>query len=98
MAIMVSSILLFVVLIILFSIEIFIFWGIFGEGATASRIAEIWYVKLILDYLPFATIIGYLGLKTFANYKSKKYIEYKTNIITLITLILIFSFRSKILN
>lgn len=92
-----------IVLIIIFSIilyvsEILIFWGIFGEGATASRIAEVWYVKLILDYLPFATIIGYLGLKTFANYKSKKYIESKTNLIILIIFILIFSFRSKILN
>lgn len=89
----VNSALLFVLTIILFGIEIFIFWGIFGEGATASRIAEIWYVKLILDYLPIAIIIGYLGLKTFANYKSKKYIEYKTNIITLVILILIIFFR-----
>ncbi len=97
-AIIVNSTLLFAVIIILFGIEIFIFWGIFGEGATASRIAEVWYVKLILDYLPLAIIIGYLGLKTYSNYKSKKYIEYKTNIITLVILILIFSLGSKILN
>lgn len=92
----ISSALLFALLILLFVIEIFIFWGIYGEGATASRVSELWYVEIILDYLPIAIIGGYLGLKTFANYKNQKYIESKTNIIVLVILILLFLIRNEI--
>lgn len=93
----ISSALLFMLLILLFVIEIFVFWGICGEAATASKASELWYVEIILDYLPIVIIGGYLGFKTFANFKKQKYIESKTNIITLIILILLFLMRNEIL-
>lgn len=91
------SVLLFALLILLIVIEIFVFWGIYGEGATASRISELWYAEIILDYLPIAIIGGYLVSKTFTNYKKQKYIKSKTNIITLVIVILLFLIRNEIL-
>jgi hypothetical protein len=92
----IKSILLFVILILLFVTEIFAFWGIYGEGATASRISEIWYVEIILDYLPIAIIGGYLMYQIFINFNEKKYVETKTNIITLVILIVLFLMRNEI--
>lgn len=91
-----KSILLFVILILLFLIEVFVFWGIYGEGATASRISEIWYVEIILDYLPIVIIGGYLMCQIFKNFNEQKFIESKTNIITLVILIIIFLMRNEI--
>lgn len=95
-SIAISSALLFVLLILLFVFEIFAFWGIYGEGATASRISEFWYLEIILDYLPIVLIGTYLMFKTYKNYKNQKYIESKTNIITLVILILLFLIRNQI--
>lgn len=95
-SIAISSALLFALLILLFVIEIFVFWGIYGEGATASRISELWYVEIILDYLPIILIGGYLVFKTYTNYKNQKYIESKTNIITLVILFVLFLIRNEI--
>lgn len=95
-SIAINSILFFVILILLFIIEIFVFWGIYGEGATASRISAIWYVELILDYLPILIISGYLIFKTSSNFNKQKYIESKTNIITLIILIILFLMRNEV--
>ncbi|MBU2061748.1 MAG: hypothetical protein KKH44_07880 [Bacteroidetes bacterium] len=95
-SIAIKSILLFVILILLFLAEIFTFWGIYGEGATASRISEIWYVELILDNLPIVIIGGYLMFQIFKNYNEQKYIESKTNIITLFILIILFLMRNGI--
>ena len=95
-SIAISSALLFALLILLFAIEIFVFWGIYGEGATASRISELWYVEIILDYFPIVLIGSYLIFKTYTNYKNQKYVESKTNIITLVILILLFLIRNEI--
>lgn len=92
----INSVLLFALTIILFIIEIFVFWGIYGEGATASRISELWYVEIILDYLPIALVGGYLVTKTFNSYKNHKFSNLKTNIITFLILILLFLLRNKI--
>lgn len=94
--IVISSLLLFTLLILLFVIEIFVFWGIYGEGATASRISEIWYVEIILTYFPIVLIGSYLIFKTYTNYKNQKYVKSKTNIITLMILILLFLIRNEI--
>ena len=95
-SIVIRSVLLFALLISLFVIEIFVFWGIYGEGASASRISELWYVEIILDYIPIVLIGGYLLFKTYTNYKNQKYAESKTNIITLVILILLFLIQNKI--
>jgi len=95
-SIAISSALLFALLILLFVIEIFIFWGLYGEGATASRISEHWYVELILDYCPMVLIGSYLLFKMHVNYKNQKYVKSKTNIITFVILILLFLIRNEI--
>jgi hypothetical protein len=95
-SIAIKSILLFVILILLFLIEIFAFWGIYGEGATASRISEIWYVEIILDYLPIVIISGYLMIQIFINVNEQKYIKSKTNIVTLVILMILFMLRNEI--
>tara|TARA_R110002124_G_scaffold115746_5_gene271728 strand:- start:16 stop:360 length:345 start_codon:yes stop_codon:yes gene_type:complete len=95
-SITIRSILLFALLILLFVIEIFVFWGIYGEGASASRISELWYVEIILDYLPIAIISCYLIFQMFLNYKQQKYIEFKTDSITLVILIVLFLMRNEI--
>lgn len=92
----ISCALLFALIILLFVIEIFVFWGIYGEGATASRISELWYVEIILDYFPIILIGSYLMFKTYTNYKNQKYVESKTNIITFVILILLFLIRNEI--
>lgn len=94
--IVIGSVLLFALMILLFIIEIFVFWGIYGEGAAASRVSELWYVELFLDYFPIIMIGGYLIFNTITNYKNRKYIEAKTNLITLMILILLFLIRNKI--
>lgn len=91
-----ESIVLFVILLLLFVIEIFTFWGMYGEGANASRISEIWYVEIILDYLPVVIIGGYLMIQIVINFNKQKYIKSKTNIITLVILIILFMLRNEI--
>lgn len=95
-SIVITSVSFFALMILLFIIEIFVFWGIYGEGATASRISELWYVEIILDYLPIVIIGVYLGIKTFTKYKNRKFIEFKTNMITLMILFVLFLIRNKI--
>ena len=72
--IVIISILIFALLLLLFIIEIFVFWGIYGEGETASRISELWYVEIIFDYLPIILIGGYLIFETILNSRKQKYI------------------------
>ncbi|MBU0941338.1 MAG: hypothetical protein KKD36_07895 [Bacteroidetes bacterium] len=95
-SIAIKSVLLFVIFLLLFVIEIFAFWGIYGESATASRISEIWYVEIILDYLPIVIISGYLMIQIFINVNEQKYIKSKTNIATLVILMILFMLRNEI--
>jgi hypothetical protein len=76
-SIAISSALLFALLILLFVVEIFVFWGIYGEGATASRISELWYVEIFLDYFPIVLIGSYLMFKTYTNYKNQSMLNPK---------------------
>ena len=91
----IRSILFFGILLLLILIEIFTFWGIYGEGATASRISELWYVDLILNYLPIFLVGGFLVYRIINEYKKKEYVKFKTNLITLLIVILLFSIRNK---
>ncbi|MEP7095053.1 MAG: hypothetical protein ABI793_13420 [Flavobacterium sp.] len=92
----IGSVLLFALPILLFTIEIFILWGICGEGTSAGRVSELWYVEVILDYLPIVIIGGYLVFKAIANYRKQKYIEFKTSITILIIIFFLFLIRNKI--
>ena len=92
----IRSILFFGILLLLILIEIFVFWGIYGEGATASRISELWYVDLTLNYLPILIVGGFLVYRIIKEYKKQEYEKFKTNLITLLILIFLFSIRSQI--
>ena len=92
----IRSIFFFGILLLLILIEIFAFWGIYGEGATASRIAELWYVDLILNYLPIILVSGFLMYRIIKEYRKQEYEKFKTNIITLLILIFLFSIRSQL--
>ncbi|WP_159092360.1 hypothetical protein [Aquimarina sp. Aq107] len=92
----IRSILFFGSLLLLILIEIFVFWGIYGEGATASRISELWYVDLILNYLPILLVGGFLIYRIIKEYKKQEYGKFKTNLITLFILVFLFSIRSQI--
>ena len=92
----IKSILFFGVLLLLILIEIFAFFLIYGSGATSSRIAELWYVDLILNYLPILLVGGYLVYRIIKEYSKQEYVKFKTNLITLLILILLFSFRNQL--
>jgi len=92
----IRSILFYGILLLLILIEIFAFWGIYGEGATASRISELWYVDLILNYLPILLVGGFLVYRIIKEYKKQEYVKFKTNLITLLILLLLFSIRNQL--
>ena len=92
----IRSVLFFGILLLLILIEIFAFWGIYGEGATASRISELWYIDLILNYLPIILVGGFLIYRILREYRKQEYVNFKTNLITLLILIFLFSIRSQI--
>jgi len=92
----IRSVLFFGIILLLILIEIFAFWGIYGEGATASRIAELWYVDFILNYLPILIVGGFLVYRIIKKYKKQEYVKFKTNLITLLILIFLFSIRNQI--
>jgi len=92
----IRSVLFFGILLFLILIEIFAFWGIYGEGATASRIAELWYVDLILNYLPIVLVGGFLVYRIIKEYRKQEYVKFKTNLITLLILIILFSIRNQL--
>lgn len=84
------------ILLLLILIEIFSFFLIFGSGAGASRVSELWYVDLIFNYLPILIIGGFLVYKIFKEYRNQEYVKFKTNLITLLILILLFSIRNQL--
>ena len=92
----IRSVLFFGILLLLILIEIFAFWGIYGEGATASRISELWYVNLILNYLPILLVGGFLVYRIRKEYRKQEYVKFKTNLITLLVLIFLFLIRNQL--
>ena len=92
----IRSVLFFGILLLLILIEIFAFWGIYGEGATASRISELWYVDLILNYLPILLVGGFLVYGISKEYRKQEYVKFKTNLITLLVLIFLFLIRNQL--
>jgi hypothetical protein len=92
----IRSVLFFGILLLLILIEIFAFWWIYGEGATASRISEFWYVDLILNYLPILLVGGFLVYGISKEYRKQEYVKFKTNLITLLVLIFLFLIRNQL--
>ena len=56
------------ILLLLILIEIFSFFLIFGSGAGASRVSELWYVDLIFNYLPILIIGGFFEFNKINEY------------------------------
>ena len=92
----IRSVLFFGILILLISIQILTFFLIFGSGAGASRISELWYIELIFNYLPILLVGGYLVYRIIKKYNNGEYVKFKTNLITLLILIFLFSIRNQI--
>ena len=92
----IRSILFFGILLLVIMIEILAFFLIFGSGAGSSRISELWYVDLIFNYLPILLVGGFLVYKIIKEYRKQEYVKFKTNLITLLVLIFLFSIRSQI--
>ena len=90
----IRSILFFGILLLLILIEILAFFLIFGSGAGASQISELWYVDLIFNYLPILLIVGFLVF-IIKKYRKQEYVKFKTNLITLLVLIFLFLIRSQ---
>ena len=92
----IKLVLFYGILLILIFIELFAFWGIYGEGATATRISNLWYVDLILNYLSILLVGGFLIYKIVIEYKKQEYVKFKTNLITLFFLLFLFSLRNEL--
>ena len=92
----IKLVLFYGILLILILIELFAFWGIYGEGATATRISNLWYVDLILNYLSILLVGGFLIYKIVIEYKKQEFVKFKTNLITLFFLLFLFSFRNEL--
>lgn len=91
----IKSILFFGILLLIILTEIFVFWGVFGEGASANRVSESLYVDLILNFLPIILVGGFLAYKTIKEYRKREYEKFKTNIITLLILTFLFLIRKQ---
>ncbi len=92
----IRSILFFGILLLLILVEIFAFFLIFGSGASASRVSELWYVDLIFNYLPILIVGGFLVYKIIKVYRKLEYVKFKTNLIALLILIFLFSIRNQL--
>ncbi len=89
------SILFFGLSVIIIFFQVFIFWGIYGEGAESTRIAEIWYVDYIMELLPAIIVIALIIYKIL---KSYNYSLTKTYLTTLIIFVLLYVFRIPIID
>ena len=79
-------------------IQIFVFWFMFGEGAESERIADLWQVNLILEYLPFLTVLFILSLRTFQRYNKNEFDKLKINLITILIFVVLYLSRYQIIN
>ncbi len=80
-------------LMLLFFLETLTFFLIYGSGASSSRIAELWYISSILNYLPISFVGSFFIFRIIMEYNKHQYIKFKTNLITLFILILLFSIK-----
>ena len=92
----IRTILFFGLIILLFLTEIFAFFFLYGSGAGSSRIAELWYVVLIMNYLPLLIVGGILVYLVIRGYRKKEYVNLKTNLITLLFVLILFSISHQI--
>ncbi|KQC32673.1 hypothetical protein AAU57_04560 [Nonlabens sp. YIK11] len=63
----IKSVLFFGILLLLILIQILAFFLIFGSGAGASKVSELWYVELRFNYLPILIVDGFLVYRIIKN-------------------------------
>jgi len=96
--ILLDTLVFITIAILLIVIQVFVFWFMFGEGASSGRIADLWYVNLILEYLPLAVVVGFLAFKTFGRLKKKESDMVKANLITGSMIIILYLSRYQIIS
>ncbi len=79
-------------------IQVFVFWFIYGEGAESGRIADLWYVNLILEYSPLVIVLSFLTFRTLKLYKIKESDKVKINLITMLIFVILYLLRYQIIN
>ena len=84
------------IIALIFLIEIIAFFLLYGSGAGSSRIAELWYVDFIMNYLPIIIVGGILVYLVFKAYRKQEYVSFKTNLITLLFVVILFSISHQI--
>ena len=94
----IRTVIFFAIIILLFLIEIIAFFLLYGSGASSSRIAELWYVDLIINYLPMLIVGGILIYLIIKEYRKQDYVKFKTNLITLLIVLFLFSIRNQLEN
>ena len=92
----IHSILFFGVVLLLILIEVLVFFLLYGSGAGSSRVAKLWYVDFILNLLPIGLIGVFLACRTIKKYKEKEYVKFKTNLFTLLIVLILFSIKNQI--
>lgn len=96
--ILINSFLFSVLAVIISIIQVFVFWFMFGEGAESGRIADLWCVNLILEYLPLIIVIGILLFRILKRYKNKEFDKVKSNLIVISILIVLYLLRYQIIS
>lgn len=71
-------------------IVIFTFWGILGSGVKGAAIANKYQAELIIKYGPLLLVSLFLLIKARISFNKSKLPQFKTYIITLLALLLIF--------
>ncbi len=73
------------------------FFLLYGSGARASEISELWYVESLINYIPILGISFYWMYQIIKNYKKQASEKFKLNLLVLIILLLMFFMKEKIM-
>lgn len=85
-------------IILIFLIEIIAFFLLYGSGEGSSRIAELWYVDLIINYFPMLIVGGILIYSVIKEYRKQEHVKFKTNLIALSIVLFLFLNRNQLEN
>ena len=96
--ILLDTLVFIAIAVLLIVIQVFVFWFMFGAGASSGRIADIWYVNLIMEYLPLVAVILFLIFKTFGRIKKKESDKVKANLVTGAMIIILYLSRYLIIS
>lgn len=90
-----STIVFSAFLMAVFIFEIFFVWLVIGTH-NADKIEKIWFANLILNYFPLIIISSILLFRINKRKLNKDWVRYKTNLITLLIIIVLYLLRNQI--